>query len=456
MKEKKDNRDAFEDIWGKALQDAESQPSPEVWYRIQKGLNRGKMHPWLIVKLMAAASLVFAMGLGTYTLFIQQNETSGVVAVSSISDDRELVPQERLSGEALSLEDNKADRALTEQGIDVTGTIKDLEIAPIEIDPKAFIADTREREMRDSAVPDAVLAHPMHLPTRLSAARLAEIESRSEYFIVPELIHKKKETSTGTVFLAGLDIGTGVFNPNTQPAAGLASFSEGYFAQLAGDVRSLDRLDMGLLNYAMADAALPREESRTGFSYSYGINVGAHIKNRFVLHTGLQYVHARTVTTTSGYFTQSESAIRTPALTSNAIANFGSARFESSPSYEVDNSFDFISVPIKAGYVLLDQKLSIIAFGGLATDFFLNNRISSDKPGISSTSNGPGDLSPYRSMYFNGLLSTSFNYQLGANYALMIEPQYRRSLNSFTKSDHLFSSDPHFFILNFGLMYNFK
>jgi hypothetical protein len=456
MKEQKDNRDAFEDIWGKALQNAESQPSPEVWHRIQSGLNRGKMHPWLIVKLMAAASLVFSMGLGTYTMFMQKDEINGVVSMSQETDTPESARQELRRTDVLSLTEKKSEAALPEESTEVPEGEKNVGIKSTDDGPMLLLAENEEKEMVDRSAPNLVLAAPMYLPTHLSASPIAEIQARSEYFVIPELIHKKKDDAKSTVFLAGLDIGTGVFNPNTQPMAGLASFNDGYFSRIEGDVRTLDRVDMSLLNYAMADAALPREESRSGFSYSYGINVGANIKNRFVIHTGLQYVHARTITTTSGYFTQSESAIRTPALASNAFANFGTARFESSPTYEVNNSFEFISVPLKAGYILLNQKLSIIAFGGLATDFFLNNRISSDKPGISSASNGPGDFSPYRSIYFNGLISTSFNYQLGTNYALMIEPQYRRSLNSFTKSDHLFSSDPHFFILNFGLMYNFK
>ncbi|MCC5931575.1 MAG: hypothetical protein JJU28_20175 [Cyclobacteriaceae bacterium] len=455
MKEKRDNRDAFENMWGKALQDAESQPSPEVWDRIERGLNRGKVHPWLIVKLMAAASLVFAMGLGTYTFFVQQNEAERVVSISTEQSTPEYFQEQINPEDALSLAEKKTDSPLVEKRSDVPGMQGNEQLRSGADAPLAVLFDGK-KESEDWSVLEPVMAEPMYLATHLSPSVHPEIHARSEYFIIPDLIHKTRNEEASTIFLAGIDIGTGVFNPNTQPIAGLSTFNESYFSRMQGDVQTLDRIDMSLLNYAMADAALPREESRSGFSYSYGINVGARIKGRFVVHTGLQYVHAQSVTTTSGYFTQSESAIRTPALASNAFANFGSARFESSPAYDVDNSFNFISVPLKAGYVLLDQKLSIIAFGGLATDFFLNNRISSDKPGVASASNGPGSLSPYRSTYFNGLISASLNYKIGENYALMIEPQYRRALNSFTKSDHLFSSDPHFFILNFGLMYNFR
>jgi hypothetical protein len=142
-----------------------------------------------------------------------------------------------------------------------------------------------------------------------------------------------------------------------------------------------------------------------GKSYSYGVIGGMRVAEKWVLQAGVQYMNQTVGSSASQY------------------ANYGSGSLISTN--------EFVSVPVQAGYLLINRKLGWQLNPGMSTDFFVRNTLSNQQ---TSVSQGAGTDSPYRSVNFAGLMSSEFSYRLGKNYRLSVVPGMRYSLNPALKS----------------------
>jgi len=142
-----------------------------------------------------------------------------------------------------------------------------------------------------------------------------------------------------------------------------------------------------------------------GKSYSYGVIGGVRLAERWVLQTGVQYMNQSIGNSSSQYM------------------NYGSG----SPI----STNEFVSVPVQAGYLLINRKIGWQLNPGVSTDFFVRNTTSNQQVSVTQ---GAGTDSPYRSISFAGLMSSEFSYKLGKNYRLSLVPGMRYSLNPALKS----------------------
>ena len=122
----------------------------------------------------------------------------------------------------------------------------------------------------------------------------------------------------------------------------------------------------------------------------------------------------------------------------------------------LNNNFQFLSVPLKVGYIILDRKLQIGINTGFSADFFLKNKVNESNDLVESFEQSPGNESPYRRTFFSGLLGIELGYNFLNNYYLTIEPSYKRSLNSFTKESSSVNSNPSKLGLTVGFRYLFR
>lgn len=142
-----------------------------------------------------------------------------------------------------------------------------------------------------------------------------------------------------------------------------------------------------------------------GKSFSYGVIGGVRLAERWVLQTGVQYLNQTMGSATSQY------------------ANYGSGSLISTN--------EFVSVPLQAGYLLINRKIGWQLNPGVSTDFFVRNTLSNQQQSVSQ---GAGVDSPYRSVNFAGLMSSEFSYKLGKNYRLSVVPGVRYAINPALKS----------------------
>lgn len=158
----------------------------------------------------------------------------------------------------------------------------------------------------------------------------------------------------------------------------------------------------GLFNLSNSNTATA---PTVGKSYSYGVIGGVRLAERWVLQTGVQYMN------------------QTMGNSSSQYVNYGSGSLISTN--------EFLSVPVQAGYLLINRKMGWQLNPGISTDFFVRNTLSNQQL---SMSQGAGADSPYRSVNFAGLMSSEFSYKLGKNYRLSLVPGMRYSFNPALKS----------------------
>jgi hypothetical protein len=191
-------------------------------------------------------------------------------------------------------------------------------------------------------------------------------------------------------------------------------------------------------------------------SFSYGANVGFKLSRRILLQSGISYRKSNSTTTSSAYVEEVSTGKRLPIVASYNYTLEGLSVVNSMDETSLTNQFEFASVPLRAGYMILDRKLNLTLLGGISTEFFLGNKIKGGGDFLESISGSQGESSPYKDIYFNGSVGTMLGYTIFDNYNLTIEPGYRFAINSFTKDDFYLNSYPSSFMLAFGITYNFK
>lgn len=265
-------------------------------------------------------------------------------------------------------------------------------------------------------------------------------DSLEETIDVPDLpesvagvpIYPTTRKSEETVLWAGLNMAPGYFDPNYSRQS-LQSASPGY----QGGTNNLSS----------------QEDHNAGLSMAVGLEMGMHLSGRWQLSSGIQYLNNNVQSTTNLVLNN-----RTPVLSSNA-ESFDSDQLNNNAAYaptDLDNTFQFISIPLQAGYMLVDSRVKLQLNAGVSSDVFLKNKITAVDRSLESVTINSGSDAPFRSVYFNGLIGAQASYEFLPRYMITLEPRYKMALSEFTKSNYAFTSMPSSFGIGVGVKYVFK
>jgi hypothetical protein len=242
---------------------------------------------------------------------------------------------------------------------------------------------------------------------------------------------KDRRSSDDSRLFASLGFGAGSFNPH--PSLSPVAASPAVGGLNSGSSSSLS----------------------SGSSYSAGFSIGTKVSDRFALTGGVSYLNQSTSFTSN---VVQESAVtgvyRTSSLADATVDK--TANLVQTNPYDVSSTLEYISVPLQAGYLIVDSKFGWQMNGGLSTDFFLRNTLNSDASGFLKSSQGSGSESPYTGVGFSGLLNTELSYRFGERYRLSLNPGMRYSLNSLYKSSIGLESQPLTLDVGLRLRYLFK
>ena len=203
-----------------------------------------------------------------------------------------------------------------------------------------------------------------------------------------------------------------------------------------------------------------KQAKASGVAYSFGVNIGTRLSNRWILQGGVNYR------------TQSSDYVATNVVGDN---NFATLKAESineldrlksadysannrlAPTYpySVNNLVQFFSVPVQAGYLVLNRKFTVQVNAGVSTDLFLQNTITPEGGSLDKTTQGSGADSPYRTLNFSGLMGTELSYRFGQRYRVALNPGLRYPLSSVYKSDIGIQSTPLTFDVGLRFRYIF-
>ncbi|HTF16939.1 MAG TPA: outer membrane beta-barrel protein [Chryseolinea sp.] len=219
---------------------------------------------------------------------------------------------------------------------------------------------------------------------------------------------------------------------------------------------------MGLAAYN--NTSVPDKQAKaSGVAYSMGLSFGTKVARRWVIQGGVNYLTqssnyvATNVIAGPNYQSlQAESINALGKLPALADAASASDRLAPTVPYSVNNNLKFFSLPMQAGYLLVNRKFGVQLNAGLSTDLFLENTITPEGGSLDKTTQSNGSESPYRTVNFSGLMGTEFSYRLGQRYRIALNPALRYPLNSVYKSDVGIESTPLTFDVGLRFRYIFK
>lgn len=364
----------FEDSFRNAFDGAEISPSEGVWTNVELSLEKksgGQLkRSLLLFQLLAAASIVFACGMGALYYLENQpansKEITGEVSSKQNESNKEDggLNKKDLSNESVENQvanDNPGRRSAQKEDFTNNHTlnsgINDTKTNESSTDLKESASKLYKIEKREllsytqTFTPVLVLPQPEKQvepdPVMLMLARLKDEEKKYQ---------DKEEKKSSENMWASLGFGAGSYKPNRQ--------------------------------------ASDNNSSVTGESYSAGLHVAGKISKRIVLQGGVSYL-SQNADFTSTASTQGAAMLNEY---SSADGGIGAVR---SP-YIVNSSLQFVSIPLQAGYLIVDRAFGIQVNGGLATDLFINNTLATESGDYQKVTQAAGEDSPYRTVNFSG------------------------------------------------------
>lgn len=213
------------------------------------------------------------------------------------------------------------------------------------------------------------------------------------------------------------------------------------------------------MNAFALNSAVESQAKASGVAYSVNISMGTRVTNRLVVQGGVSYLNNST-SYTSNQVVRSENMDFKPATISDLRAA-GSSLFDNNTviptaPHSVNSNMEFISVPVQAGYIIIDRRFGLQLNAGVATDFFIQNTINPQGSGVQSTTQDRGADSPYRSTNFSGLMGTEFTYRLSDRYRVALNPGLRYPFNSIYKEETGIESTPLTFDVGLRFRYIFR
>ena len=191
------------------------------------------------------------------------------------------------------------------------------------------------------------------------------------------------------------------------------------------------------------------------FSYTISADFGKQIGRRTYVQGGVEYNRYSSGATSSLVTNSSNNDSQVFLRYENSEAiNKGTLTF--TEPYQLTNNYEYVAVPLKFGYQVLNRKIGVSLSSGVSTNFFLKNTLKDKSGKINDVKVTNGDSSPYKPLNFNGLFGAEISYQWNEHYQLAIVPDYRFSLDGLTKSDAFFQSNPTAFFLGFRFKYILK
>jgi hypothetical protein len=429
----------FEDAFRNAFEGAEVSPSAAVWMNIEADLEKtsgGKMkRNLLLFQLLAAASVAFAFGVMAL-YYADQPVPKNDFSNEPLSK-REAAPLRDSAGEAAAQKMMSAEVVKKhDQEKSSRHKVKRFNKNEIEHDAAAGQALAAQREGSSieykiartdlsafARTKKPVLVLPgLEEPVEPDAgmvllARLKDQEKRYQ--------DEENKTASRENVWASVGFGAGSYKPNRQL----------YLANAASSSQS------------------------TGESYSVGVQVAGKLSKRFIVQGGVSYLtqNANFISTASNHQNNApQSDTHQSATLSEFVrpANFNS--YQGVSPYVVNSSMQFVSIPVQAGYLVVDRAFGVQLNGGISTDLFISNTLLPENDDYEKITQAAGKESPYRTVNFSGLLGTELSYKIAGQYRISLNPGLRYSLNSIYKQEVAAELTPVTFDVSLRFRYIFK
>jgi hypothetical protein len=456
-------KEKFSEDWKEAFEDAGVSPSESVWSSIDIKLESEKMKRRVVYyQRLAAASVLFAILLGVWGVQYFSKDKKSLASTEKINT------KGNLEKSSTSTPTSKNDAPAGNENKSMEGSIKKLNSYNNENQITEDFPNTKSILSESEATAYTKQSNQISKDQWIAQLKENSIEptdnlfSQLSSFLSPQLgsnelpLEKKKRELKQMLFESLAELPNSSKNEKTR--------SEGIWLALGGGAGSYNpgtgsgQTATNTLTSSNAYQNLQSKSASTGSAYSMGITVGKKIADRWVMQTGINYMN-QTLAYTSNFATYTASNETKPSLTEYADRSSSLAipqPYVVTQLYKINSSMEFVSIPLQAGYLLLDRKFGIQLNAGVATDFFLRNTLQDQSGQSSKYSKGSGDDSPYRAINWAGLASTELSYKIAKQYRISLMPGMRYSFQPSLKSPTSGTVSPFVIDLGFRFKYIFK
>ncbi len=428
----------FEEKWRAAVAEAEVQPSDSVWSTIESELitaeNQTMKRQVVFYQRMAAALLIFALMMGAFGFYYGSNNENRVATSTpkQLRATKKLIQKEKSNKEKNLIADNNTQgthvRLLRRKSVEKKMTSLNQESG--NNSSELFRSESTRAVSLKTIVVESLKAPSLNA-TRADSTSQMNFENKQVAISTesPIKILQKKEES---IELAGL---TKTADENAILEKKPGKGRDHLWASLG---MSAGNYNPGTISNHSSFATLGGNNSNSipavGTSYSVWFTVGQRVADRWVIQAGVNYLN-QTSGSTSYISSSPSSANNVPHaldLYNASVKSVSSVTFTN--PYQINSTLEFISIPVQAGYLLVDRKMGFQMNAGFATDFFVRNSLVDQSGQVNRYSQGSGSDSPYRTINWAGLVSSEFIYKVGRQYRISLVPGVRYLFNSTLKS----------------------
>ncbi len=507
-------RGEFNDLMKDAFKDAEATPSENVWTNIELDLEKAEggdiRRRLFYYKMVAAASVIFALIAGSAALYVLNTSSTvenqqALLTESQITESQskntienpEKISEARVSSEGNSNQriepkvieksrgeknnnagnSNDVNKRNTDFENEGGQTHKTLSSNSNQVKTNSSLASSKKNPINTNSVEqdekhltnqktyrnvndDQMIFQPNSVktvstfssPKKLDAINIkqeeTDVEPDAGLLLLAKLALREKE-------LQGEETKKEKRSERLWTSVGVAA--GGFSSVNSGVAPTLtSQSTASASNSFVQNVQVANQQAKaSGSTYSVGVNVGTKISNRWIIQGGLNYLKQGSDYTSNSVVTSSDFKNFSVASLNELARNSYDAQLVSTASYQVNNTLQYINVPLQAGYIILNKKVGIQVNTGVSTDLFLQNTLTPEGGNLDKSTQGSGSESPYRTVNFSGLIGTEISYKVGQHYRLALNPGVRYPFSSIYKSDVGISASPLTFDVGLRFRYIF-
>jgi hypothetical protein len=249
----------------------------------------------------------------------------------------------------------------------------------------------------------------------------------SPYFVAEARndLNYKKESNSSNTFWAGVEAGAGSFNPSFNGSDPITANVN--FDALANN--------LGQSGFVNPSSSASQSDMNEGIATTLGVDFGIKMGKKWTIETGVQYTSIQNQSNASlnvvdVYVINSSPIIGEGSKPVSAPARIMEVEENFDHSINLDNKMTFTSIPLKAGYYLVDKRVSLRVNAGLSANYFLESSLSDPSGQIENAI----QTSDYNEWSFDGLTGFEVGYSIFENFNLTLEPNYRRSITPLSQN----------------------
>lgn len=282
-------------------------------------------------------------------------------------------------------------------------------------------------------------AQPLEEPPNGTEKEMTEEEAVRiiEEHLKPVEEKSEKRTKQRESFWLAMGGSAGTYNPTAQPSGPSTSLANNF-------------LGAGAL-----DAPGQTNRKDIGSAYSVGVSLGKKVSERWVIQSGIAYVN-QTIDYSSNvvaFSSANRAQLYVPEYQNDKTTLTNLAAVTTTSPYTINSDIEMVSIPVQAGYLIIDRRFGWLINAGFSSDLFIRNTLVDESGTVETFSQAAGKESPYRSVNWSGLMNSELSYRVGENYRLALVPGLRYTLNSILKDG---TSMPLVLDVGFRFRYAFK